>query len=81
MRQYKIRAMSTLFLSLYAYGMVLVLIARALEEFPKIRWWNPLLSEIHVNIATEMNRDGIPSVDFNGNTQHNLNYNICRDSP
>lgn len=51
----------------------MVLIARALEKAPKIKSLNFGLSEIGVIIAIALNRDGIPSVNFNKNTQP-INY-------
>lgn len=61
----------------------MVLIARALEKAPKIKSLNFGLSEIGVIIAIALNRDGIPSVNFNKNTQpiNYVNHDFWRNRP
>lgn len=63
--------------------MFLVLIARALEKTPKIQSLNFGLCEIHANIAIELNRNDILSVDFNRTAEHtnNANDNIWKNRP
>lgn len=72
-----------MFISVHAIGMFLILIARALEKAPKIQSLSFGLCEIRANVAIELNRDEILSVDFNKITEHpnNASDNIWKSRP